>query len=223
MRFIWFYRDWVINAFNRDLPYDQFIIEQIAGDQLPKATQDQIVATGFLRNSMINEEGGVDPEQFRMEAMFDRMDTIGKSMLGLTIGCTQCHNHKYDPISQEEYYRMFAYLNNDNEPWRVVYTASEQMQRSQVLHASRTRKQAQARSRRLAAAHERLGKSIKATQPKWTTLKFEDDPSGGEKALRQPDGSILAQGYAPTKSEVKFNRVKLRRKPVKIAPSVWNS
>src|SRR6185503_3460037 len=80
----WFYRDWVINAFNRDLPYDQFVVEQIAGDLLPHATQDQIVATGFLRNSMVNEEGGIDPEQFRMEAMFDRMDAIGKSMLGLT-------------------------------------------------------------------------------------------------------------------------------------------
>ena len=78
-RNVWFYRDWVINALNRDLPYDQFVIEQIAGDLLPNATQDQIVATGFLRNSMINEEGGVDPEQFRMEAMFDRMDAIGKS------------------------------------------------------------------------------------------------------------------------------------------------
>jgi hypothetical protein len=132
MRFIWFYRDWVINAMNDDLPYDQFIIQQLAGDLLPKATQEQIVATGFLRNSMVNEEGGVDPEQFRMEAMFDRMDTIGKSVLGLTIGCTQCHNHKYDPISQEEYYRMFAFLNNDNEPWRVVYTAPQQMKIAQM-------------------------------------------------------------------------------------------
>jgi hypothetical protein len=204
MRFIWFYRDWVINAFNRDLPYDQFIIQQIAGDQLPKATQDQIVATGFLRNSMINEEGGVDPEQFRMEAMFDHMDTIGKSVLGLTIGCTQCHNHKYDPITQEEYYRMFAYLNNDNEPWRVVYTASEQMQRAQILQRIRELeeklKHDQPDWQEKMAAWQ---KSLKP-QPKWTTLSFEDDPSGGEKALRQPDGSILAQGYAPTKSEVKF-------------------
>src|SRR5262249_53173743 len=110
-RQVWFYRDWVIKAFNRDLPYNQFIIEQIAGDLLPQATQDQIVATGFLRNSMINEEGGVDPEQFRMEAMFDRMDAIGKSILGITIQCAQCHNHKYDPLTQEEYYRMFAFLN----------------------------------------------------------------------------------------------------------------
>src|SRR6266478_4716817 len=77
-RSVWFYRDWVIDALNRDLPYDRFVIEQIAGDQLPDATQEQIVATGFLRNSMLNEEGGVDPEQYRMDAMFDRMDAIGK-------------------------------------------------------------------------------------------------------------------------------------------------
>lgn len=205
MRFIWFYRDWVIDAFNRDLPYNEFIIEQIAGDQIPKATQDQIVATGFLRNSMINEEGGVDPEQFRMEAMFDRMDTIGKSILGLTIGCTQCHNHKYDPISQEEYYKMFAFLNNDNEPWRVVYTAAEQMQRNQILQLiqeleDKLRHENPDWSQRL----QTWAASVKGHQPAWTTLKFEDDPAGGEKALRQKDGSILAQGYAPTKSQVKF-------------------
>ena len=111
-RSVWFYRDWVINALNRDLPYNQFIIDQIAGDLLPHATQDQIVATGFLRNSMLNEEGGIDPEQFRMEAMFDRMDAIGKGILGLTIQCAQCHNHKYDPLKQEEYYQMFAFLND---------------------------------------------------------------------------------------------------------------
>ena len=114
-RSVWFYRDWVINAFNRDLPYNQFIIDQIAGDLLPNATQDQIVATGFLRNSMINEEGGIDPEQFRMEAMYDRMDAIGKGILGVTIQCAQCHNHKYDPLKQEEYYRIFAFLNNTHE------------------------------------------------------------------------------------------------------------
>ncbi|WP_395746456.1 PSD1 and planctomycete cytochrome C domain-containing protein [Prosthecobacter sp.] len=205
MRFIWFYRDWVVSAYNRDLPYDQFIIQQLAGDQLPKATQDQIVATGFLRNTMVNEEGGVDPEQFRMEAMFDRMDTLGKSVLGLTIGCTQCHNHKYDPITQEEYYRMFAFLNNDNEPWRVVYTGSEQMQRTQVLKRTA---ELEAKLKHDHPDWEQRMKtwvaSVKAAQPQWHTLAFEDDPSGGEKALRQPDGSILAQGYAPTKSEVKF-------------------
>ena len=208
MRFIWFYRDWVINAFNRDLPYDQFLIEQLAGDQLPKATQDQIVATGFLRNSMINEEGGVDPEQFRMEAMFDRMDVIGKSILGLTINCCQCHNHKYDPISQEEYYQMFAFLNNDNEPWRTVYTPPQRKKIAEIRRGvgeleSKLQKQSPDWKQKMAA----WTKEIKTKQPKWQTLKFEDDPSGGEKALRQPDGSILAQGYAPTKSDVKFKVV----------------
>jgi hypothetical protein len=215
MRFIWFYRDWVINAFNRDLPYDQFIIQQIAGDQLPKATQDQIVATGFLRNSMINEEGGVDPEQFRMEAMFDHMDTIGKSVLGLTIGCTQCHNHKYDPITQEEYYRMFAFLNNDNEPWRVVYTSSEQMQRAELMQRIRELEDKLRHDHADWQQHLASWKKSLKPQPAWTTLQFEDDPSGGEKALRQPDGSILAQGYAPTKSEVKF--VVKQGAPLKIA------
>ena len=218
MRFIWFYRDWVISAFNRDLPYDQFIIDQIAGDQLPKATQDQIVATGFLRNSMINEEGGVDPEQFRMEAMFDRMDTIGKSILGLTIGCTQCHNHKYDPISQEEYYQMFAFLNNDNEPWRVVYTAAEQMQRSRVLQGiQELENQLQHENPDWPQRMDAWVAQMKGNQPKWTTLKFEDDPAGGEKALRQKDGSILAQGYAPTKSHVKFVVKQERVEPFKVA------
>ncbi len=207
MRFIWFYRDWVISAFNRDLPYDRFIIEQLAGDQLPNATQDQIVATGFLRNSMVNEEGGVDPEQFRMEAMFDRMDAIGKSILGLSINCCQCHNHKYDPITQEEYYRMFAFLNNDNEPWRVVYTASEQQQRAQVLaEVKRLEDKLKHENPDWEQRVQAWQKSL--PQVKWSTLAFEDDPAGGEKALRQPDGSILAQGYAPTKSEVKF-QVKL--------------
>ncbi len=205
MRFIWFYRDWVIDAYNRDLPYNEFIIQQIAGDQLPKATQDQIVATGFLRNSMINEEGGIDPEQFRMEAMFDHLEVIGRSILGLSIGCAQCHNHKYDPISHEEYYRMFAYLNNDNEPWRVVYTAAEQMQRSQILQ--RTAELEAKLKHDHPDWQQRMNAwkaQVKAAQPQWQTLHFVDDPSGGEKALRQPDGSILAQGYAPTKSDVKF-------------------
>ena len=132
-RQVWFYRDWVINALNRDLPYDQFVVQQIAGDLLPGATQEQIVATGFLRNSMINEEGGVDPEQFRMEAMFDRMDAVGKAVLGLTVQCGQCHSHKYDPFSQDDYYRMFAFLNNSHESAVTVYTPGQQQVRERVL------------------------------------------------------------------------------------------
>ncbi|MGH9363563.1 MAG: DUF1549 domain-containing protein, partial [Thermoanaerobaculia bacterium] len=98
-RSMWHYRDWVVGALNRDLPYDQFLVEQLAGDQLPGAGQDQLIATGFLRNSMINEEGAIDPEQFRMDSLFDRMDCIGKTVLGLTIQCAQCHDHKYDPLT----------------------------------------------------------------------------------------------------------------------------
>ena len=124
----WFYRDWVVNALNRDLGYDQFVTEQLAGDLLPNSTQDQIVATGFLRNSMLNEEGGVDPEQFRMDAMFDRMEAVGKAMLGLTIQCAQCHDHKFDPLTQRDYYRLFAFLNNDHEAQSVVYSEAERMQ-----------------------------------------------------------------------------------------------
>ena len=126
-RSVWFYRDWVVKAFNSDMPYDQFVIAQLAGDQLPKRTQDDIVATGFLRNSMLNEEGAIDPEQFRMEAMFDRMDAVGKSVLGLTIQCAQCHNHKYDPLKQEEYYRLFAFINNDHEARPVVYAPEQEL------------------------------------------------------------------------------------------------
>ncbi len=98
-RFVWAYRDWVVNALNNDLPYDQFILEQIAGDQLPAATDSQRIATGFLRNAMLNEEGGADPEQFRTEGLIDRMNCIGKAVLGVTIQCAQCHNHKFAPIS----------------------------------------------------------------------------------------------------------------------------
>ncbi|MDB6057626.1 MAG: hypothetical protein JWO95_1470 [Verrucomicrobiales bacterium] len=132
-RSIWPYRDYVINAFNRDLPFDQFAMEQLAGDMLPNATLEQKVATGFLRNSMVNEEGGVDPEQFRIEGIIDRMDALGKSFLGLTVNCCQCHNHKYDPLAQKDYYQLFAFLNNDDEPEMEVPSAAEQSQRDAIL------------------------------------------------------------------------------------------
>lgn len=132
-RSIWPYRDWVIQAFNRDLPFDQFAIEQLAGDLLPNATLDQRVATGFLRNSMLNQEGGIEPEQFRVEALIDRMDTLGKSLLGLTINCCQCHDHKYDPFTQQEYYQLYAFLNSDDEAFLEVPSAEQQRQREQIL------------------------------------------------------------------------------------------
>jgi mono/diheme cytochrome c family protein len=115
-RTIWPYRDWVIGALNRDLPFDRFTIEQLAGDLLPGATVEQKVATGFHRNTQINEEGGVDREQFRVESVVDRVNTTGSVWLGLTVGCCQCHNHKFDPLSQREYYQLFAFFNNQDEP-----------------------------------------------------------------------------------------------------------
>ena len=114
-REIWMYRDWVIDALNRDLPFDQFVIEQIAGDLLPAATKQQIVATGFHRNTLINLEGGIDFDQYRVEAVVDRVETTGAVFLGLTLGCARCHDHKYDPVSQQEFYQFYAFFNNIDE------------------------------------------------------------------------------------------------------------
>jgi hypothetical protein len=111
----WRYRHWVIEAFNRDLPYDQFVIEQLAGDLLPGATVEQKVATGFHRNTLTNREGGVDQEQYRVEAVVDRVNTTARVFLGATLGCAQCHDHKYDPFSQREYYQLFAFFDSDVE------------------------------------------------------------------------------------------------------------
>lgn len=115
-RSVWPYRDWVINAINADKPFDQFTIEQLAGDMLPNATVDQKIATGFHRNTMLNEEGGIDPLEFRFHAMTDRVATTGAVWLGLTLQCVQCHSHKYDPIPHSDYYRFMAMLNNADEP-----------------------------------------------------------------------------------------------------------
>ncbi len=111
----WRYRDWVIDAINRDLPLDQFTVEQLAGDLLAGATPEQRLATAFHRQTLTNTEGGADQEQFRVEAIFDRVATTGSVWLGLTVGCAQCHSHKYDPISHQEYYQLFAFFNNADE------------------------------------------------------------------------------------------------------------
>ncbi|MGP0067166.1 MAG: PSD1 and planctomycete cytochrome C domain-containing protein [Isosphaeraceae bacterium] len=113
---IWPYRDWVIRALNADLPFRQFTIDQIAGDMIPGATLEQRIATGFHRNTMLNEEGGIDPLEYRFYAMTDRVATTATAWLGLTMGCAQCHTHKFDPISQREYYRFMALLDNAEEP-----------------------------------------------------------------------------------------------------------
>ena len=111
-RFQWRWRDWVINAFNSGMPYDQFTIKQIAGDLLPNATLEDKIATGFNRNHRINTEGGVIAEEWRVENVIDRVETTSDTWLGLTAGCARCHDHKYDPLTQKEFYSMFAYFNN---------------------------------------------------------------------------------------------------------------
>ncbi len=111
----WRYRQWVIEALNRDMPYDEFTIEQLAGDLLAKRTVDTLIATGFNRNTLTNREGGTDPEQFRDEQVLDRAATLGTVWLGLTVGCAQCHDHKFDPISQKEFYQLSAFFNTQEE------------------------------------------------------------------------------------------------------------
>ncbi|MDR6804497.1 hypothetical protein J2Y45_001765 [Dyadobacter sp. BE34] len=111
----WPWRDWLINAFNKNMKYDQFLMWQIAGDMLPNANKEQILATAFFRNHKYTEEGGVIPEEYRIEYNIDKTKTFSTGVLGLTVECAQCHDHKYDPISQEDYYRMFAFFNNSKE------------------------------------------------------------------------------------------------------------
>ena len=129
-RSIWRYRDWVINALNDNMPFDRFVIEQVAGDLLPDATDDQLVATGFHRNTMINQEGGIDFEQYRVDAVVDRVRTTGAAFLGLTLACARCHDHKFDPISQREFFQMYSFFNNVDE---LGGNLSEALGRSRMM------------------------------------------------------------------------------------------
>ena len=178
-RSIWPYRDWVVAAMNRDTPFDQFTIEQLAGDLLPDATLAQRIATGFHRNTMLNEEGGIDPLEFRYYAMTDRVATTGTAWLGLTIGCAQCHHHKYDPISQRDYYQFMAFLNNADEPELDLPDAR--------LEEAQRRRQAEAE--RLLA--ELPGKwPIDAVQ--WHTLRpTAVETASGQQPTWLDDGSLL--------------------------------
>lgn len=119
-RVMWRWRDWVINAFNKNEPYDQFTVEQIAGDLLPNATLDQKIATGFNRNHRANTEDGIVPEEYAVEYVVDRVETVSTVFLGVTLGCARCHNHKYDPFTQREFYQLFAYFNNIGESGRAM-------------------------------------------------------------------------------------------------------
>jgi len=197
-RDMWAWRDWVITALNRDMPYDQFVVEQLAGDLLPNPTQEQIIATGFLRNSMLNEEGAIIPEEFRMVEMFDRVDCIGKAVMGLTTGCAQCHNHKFDPLSQEEYFGIFAFFNDTHEAQSPVYTPSDQQKLADI-------------QRRIGEAEERIRierprwqdelaaweQQVAAGLVPWTPVEMEEMSSGGLLChpTQRADGTILMIGH----------------------------
>jgi hypothetical protein len=200
---IWPYRDWVIDAFNRNVPYDQFTVEQIAGDLLPDAKEEQLVATAFHRNTMTNTEGGTDDEEFRVAAVKDRIATTMQTWMGLTLGCAQCHSHKFDPISQQEYYEFFAIFNQTED--------SDKGDESPTLPKPTTeqKEKMQALRNEIAALEKRMGETVSPElrnelaawentmkQPtKWepiaaTSLKSEK----GVKLVSQADGSILAEG-----------------------------
>jgi hypothetical protein len=181
-RSIWPYRDWVIRALNADMPYDQFTIEQIAGDLLPNATREQKIATGFHRNTMSNEEGGVDQDEARWLTIVDRVGTTGAVWLGTTLACAQCHDHKYDPFSTKDYYRFFAFFENCTEPTLELITPEQETKRKSLQSEAATLEKALKNSSMDKSAQEKtkarlaeLRKEIDMLRGP-TTLIFEEKP-----------------------------------------------
>ena len=210
-RTIWRYRDWVIDAFNADLPYDQFTRDQLAGDLLPAPTMEQLLATAMHRNTMVNEEGGTDDEEFRIAAVKDRVDTTIQIWMGLTMGCGKCHSHKYDPISQREYYQFFAFFNQtedsdkgDERPVAPTPTADQQRQLAE-LQGRLARLEDEYRSLlptlRSSAAEWARGQSSRRG---WMTLKpIELAAESGATLKTLDDLSILASGPLPKSEQYK--------------------
>lgn len=197
---MWRYRDWVIDAFNKNMPYDQFTIEQLAGDLLPNATMEQRMATAFHRNTMTNTEGGTDDEEFRVAAVKDRINTTMQVWMGLTMGCAQCHNHKYDPISQAEYYQGYAIFNqttdNDqpNEAPTMPAPTLAQLEKNQQIDGqiAAVRKKLDQATPDLAKAQAAWEETVRSTTP-WIPLQAVKFHSKASRLLqKQPDGSIHA-------------------------------
>jgi hypothetical protein len=199
----WKWRDWVVEALNRDMPYDQFLIEQLAGDLLTapapyETAPPQVIATGFLRNSMINEEGAIVAEQFRMVEMFDRMDCLGKAVLGISAQCAQCHSHKFDPLTQDEYYGMFAFLNTAYEALSWVYTPEQERQiadiRTRIHDAEERLRTARPQWAQELAAWEQ---NLIQTRPIWESLIATEigTISGLNHPTQEADHSFLMEGH----------------------------
>ncbi|MGB0582433.1 MAG: PSD1 and planctomycete cytochrome C domain-containing protein [Limisphaerales bacterium] len=216
-RYQWPWRDWVIGAFNRNLPFDQFTVEQLAGDLLPDATRDQIVATGFNRNHRINTEGGSLDAEWLVENVIDRVETMGAVWLGLTLNCARCHDHKYDPISQKEFYQFFAYFHNIPEkgkgpgkqgnfdpilklptPAMTERIASLEKQKSENDKSLRLlQKQMPKRMQEWEA--QRVENS-ESKEPQWRELSNDEVVSEGGATFKElEDGSWLASGKNPSK------------------------
>ncbi len=212
-RVMWKYRDWVIDALNRDMPFDQFTVEQIAGDMLPNATPEQLVASGFHRNSMTNEEGGIDPEEALYEVLVDRVNTTATVWLGTTLGCAQCHNHKYDPFTQKDYYRLMAFFQNTEYQSR---TFSDGTRFSEAIVDLPTPEQ-ETKRKTIQMQIDKLTEEMKATTPEfersqaeweqatradaslhWTMLTpAHAEATGGVSLAAGPDGSVIASGANP--------------------------
>ena len=210
MRTMWRYRDWLIDAYNRDLPYDQFTREQLAGDLLPNATTEQILATAFHRNTMVNDEGGTDNEEFRIAAVKDRVDTTLQVWMGLTMGCAKCHSHKYDPISQREYYQFLAYFNQtedaddyDERP-KLATPTREQTRRVEQLNGeiAKLEQQRDAVTPELKSAADEWAAKLKTARG-WVVLKQTPQnvvmysAASGSKMTLQDDGSFLVEATSP--------------------------
>lgn len=195
-RSIWPWRDWVIAAFNRNMPFDQFTREQLAGDLLPYATWDQQVATGFHRNTSFNEEGGTSPEQFRVERTVDRANTTGTVWLGLTVGCAQCHDHKYDAISTKEYYQLYAFFNSADEP-RLSLPTPVQKKHLDELQAelAQARDKAAKRKKSDNDLEKTLAELEKETHGGWQLIYPKSAKSEqGARLDALEDRSVLASG-----------------------------
>ncbi len=193
VRSMWPWRDWLIGALNDDLPFDQFTLQQVAGDLLPGATLDQRVATGFHRNTMVNEEGGIDPLEFRFHAMVDRVGTTGTAWLGMTLACAQCHTHKYDPIQHREYYQFMAFLDNADEPEIDVPKPDIAARRDEILR----------RAEALEASL--LDRFPVEDRVLWVTPPALDAAAASGVPLeRLDDGSFRAGGTAPDRDTYTF-------------------
>lgn len=215
-RNIWIYRNWVIDALNDDMPYDQFTTEQLAGDLLPNPTPDQLVATAFHRNTMSNDEGGTDNEEFRVAAVKDRVDSTVQVWMGLTMGCAKCHSHKYDPITNEEYYGFYAYFNqtedndhpNDSPVYRV--TPKESREKIGSLQKELADKTAEFEKAKKAELPELLQwlKGKKSLEEKWApfTPKEATSKNGATLTIRD-DHSVLASGQSPATDQYELTGI----------------